>query len=147
MACLVTAGCHATSGADAGSPPRRISETVPAPSAATLTSPKISPTLAALARRVKAAANGTEAAALSSPYARVNSGGEIEVYVHVSSLTPAVADALQRTGARISGSAEALGVYQAWVSPSALAQLAGLSEVQRVSLPAYGRPRNGPPPG
>lgn len=145
VACLAVAGCGASPGAGAGA--QGISETGSAPAAATLASPKISPALAALARRVRAAANGTAAAALSGPTAHVNTDGEIEVYVHVSQVGPAAADALRRAGARIGGSAEALGVYQAWAAPPALARLAALAQVLRISLPAYGRTRNGQPPG
>lgn len=143
LICIAVAGC----GAGPGSGTAAADSAAAAPPAATLASAKISPSLAALARQVRAASDGTAAAALSGPNARVNARGEIEVYVRVSSVTSAVADALHDAGARVENAAAALGVYQAWATPGALERLAGLSEVERISLPAYGRTREGQPPG
>lgn len=143
LVCIAVAGC----GAGPGTAASDASPAVSAPPAATLASPKISPSLAGLARRVRAAPGGTAAAALSGAGARVNAQGEIEVYLRVSSVTPTMADALRDAGARIENAAAALGVYQAWATPLAIERLADLPEVERISLPAYGRTREGQPPG
>lgn len=106
-----------------------------APAATTLADAKIAPALAAAARRLAAGE------APSDHRIRVNHRGQIEVYVHVKRVAPAVASALIAAGAHIELASPTLGVYQAWADPPTLARLTAISDVTRISLPAYGVPR------
>lgn len=115
----------------------------PAPAGATLANPKIAPVLTALARQVRAAASASAAAALSTPALHVNAAGRIQAYVHVTRIDVDVASALTRAGARIERSSTTLDVYQVWAAPDALARIAALPAVTRITPPLYGFPRRG----
>lgn len=99
--------------------------------------------LAAMAKRVSTAANGTQAAALSSSTAHVNKQGEIQIYVYVKQLTPALETALVKAGVHDVSASPPLGLYQAWASPAAIERIATLPGVTKITLPVYGFPRTG----
>lgn len=134
---LVLAGCGATGpAAGGGSGPS-------APSAATLSNPAIASTLAKMARRVRAAPSARAAAALSTRMVRVNEQRRIQVYIHVQQLTPALEQGIAAAGAAELRPSKPLGLYQAWVSPAALAKIATLDGVTKITPPNYGSPRAG----
>lgn len=131
-------------------PPRTIAAASTAPGTLSAPSPasavsggKISPRLRTVAGRVAAAATGTQAAALSSAMVRVNHRREIQVYIHVSRLSPALEKAIAGAGASDVRASPALGLYQAWATPAAIERIAGLSGVTRVAPPVYGFPQHG----
>lgn len=104
---------------------------------------KISTRLAAVARRVRTAASGTQAAELSSATVHVNKRREIQVYIHVKQLDPALEKAIVEAGAREVRESRPLGLYQAWATPAAIERIAGLPEVTKIAPPVYGFPRTG----
>ncbi|MGH8427118.1 MAG: hypothetical protein ACRES7_03955 [Gammaproteobacteria bacterium] len=114
-----------------------------APTPATLSNPKIAPALTAMARRVNAAANGTRAATFFNALIHVNHEGEIEVYIHVTQVAPAVAQALSEAGITNIRVSRPLQVYQGWASPRALGRIAALPQVVRITPPAYRLPKSG----
>lgn len=149
------AGCHVRSSASPAGPAmpatRAIaaastalqsasaSAMVPAPS--TLSNPKIGAPLAAMARRVQAAATGSAAKALSNRRAHIDVAGRIQVYVHVSRFGVKVAQSLQQAGAKMDRGAASMSVYQVWADPATLSRLARLPTVTRITLPVYGFPK------
>lgn len=138
---MLLGGCHGSAPAN-----RAPSLASGPPPAVTLSSPKIATAAASLARRVRLASGGAAAAALSNAIATVNARGEIEVYVHVARVAPAVAAALGATGARITGASPELGIYQVWATPAVLDRLAALAVVTHITLPAYARTESGQSP-
>lgn len=114
-----------------------------APADATLANPKIAPIVAATARKVHAAANATATSGLSTTTVHVNAAGQIQVYVHVARLGPDVEAALRHAGGVIERGSAALHVYQVWAAPAALARMAALSDVIRITPPSYGFTRHG----
>ncbi len=116
---------------------------VSAPAAATLANPKIAPGLTAMARKVRAAPTSSDAAALATPMIRVNGQREIQIYIHVSRLAPDVEQAIGDAGANAVRPSEPLGLYQAWASPAALARIADLPAVTKITPPVYGFPQAG----
>ena len=145
------AGCHGRSAGPAMPATRAIaaastalqtvsaSAMVPAP--ATLSNPKIGAPLAAMARRVQAAATGSAAKALSNRRVHIDSARRIQVYVHVSSFDDMVAKSLQQAGAKMDRGAASMSVYQVWADPATLSRLARLPTVTRITLPVYGFPK------
>lgn len=125
---LALAGCGGTQSGASG-------DTAPAP--ATLANPAISPTLASMARKVRAADNASAAAALSNRMIHVNDRREIQVYIHVKSLGPDLQQQLSQAGADEISASKPLGLYQAWVSPVALARIARLDGVTKITPPNY----------
>ncbi|MGH8225439.1 MAG: hypothetical protein ACRER1_04720 [Gammaproteobacteria bacterium] len=134
-----------------GAPPQHETGTAPAssmapasaPAAATLANPKIAAGLKAMARTVRAAPTGTAAAALSTAMIRVNEQREIQIYIHVSHITPDVEQAIGAAGASNVRPSKPLGLYQAWASAVALARIANLSAVTKITPPVYGFPQSG----
>lgn len=137
------AACGAHPRHAAGVPPASDASPATTPAAATLANPKIAPALAALARRVRAASTSTVAAALTTAMIRVNDRREIQIYIHVTRLAPEVEQAIGEAGANAVRPSKPLGLYQAWASPAALARIADLPEVTRISPPVYGFPQGG----
>ncbi|MGH8127312.1 MAG: hypothetical protein ACRETC_02950 [Gammaproteobacteria bacterium] len=149
------AGCHSRSSAPPTGPTAPVPHTIAAASTApsalsaptmasapsTLSSPKIGAPLAAMARRVQAASTGSAAKALSNRRAHIDAAGRIQVYVHVSSFGDTVSQSLQQAGAKMDRGVASMSVYQVWASPAALARIAKLPTVTRITLPAYGFPK------
>ncbi|MGH8273140.1 MAG: hypothetical protein ACRES9_02615 [Gammaproteobacteria bacterium] len=133
---LALAGCGGARPAAGGKGPS-------APPPATLSNPAITAPLAYMARKVRAAPSASAAAALSSRLIRVNDRREIQVYVHVKQLAPATEKALVAAGATEIRPSKPLGLYQAWVTPKALAKIATLDGVTKITPPTYGFPRAG----
>src|SRR5699024_5814675 len=110
---LALAGCGGTqTGAPGGASP--------APAPATLTNPAISPALASMARKVRAAKSASAAAALSNRTIHVNDQREIQVYIHVENLGAELQQQLRQAGADKIRASHPLGLYQAWVSSAPL---------------------------
>ncbi len=130
---LALAGCGSSTPANSGS----------APVPATLSSPEISPPLAAMARKVRAAPNVDAAASLSTRMIRVNHQGQIQVYIYAKHLNSGVKAAIAEAGATDIRPSRPLGLYQAWASPDALAKIAALPAVYKIAPPVYGFPRAG----
>lgn len=156
LACALVAACHG--GSEAGSPGAEPSPPPPqtiaaastadaattmagAAAAATLSSPKLSPELAAMARKVAAAADATVAQALSNRRVHVNSSGQIQAYVYVNRVDASMETALRAAGAEVERGVATMKVYQVWASPIALARIARLPDVVRITPPAYGFPK------
>ncbi len=145
------AACHGPSSVPAaGQPMVPLSGTIVAatPPPAMLTAPvaavsnyKFAPRLVAVVRRVNAAPTASAAAALSNRWAHVNKVRQIQVYVFVSRFDNTVAQSLVRAGVKMDRGVSSMKVYQVWANSAALARIARLSVVTRVSLPAYGFPR------
>ncbi|MGH7057557.1 MAG: hypothetical protein ACREFZ_06675 [Acetobacteraceae bacterium] len=114
-----------------------------APAPATLSTPEISPPLAAMARKVRAARSGSAAAAFSSRLIRVNDQRQIQVYIYVKHLNSGIRQSIAEAGAADIRPSQALGLYQAWASPDALAKIATLRAVYKIAPPVYGFPRAG----
>lgn len=138
---LVLAACGARPAHETGSVPA--GTVLSAAAAATLANPKIAPTLAAMARKVRAAPTNTAAAVLSTSTVRVNKRREIQIYIHTALLAPDVARAIGAAGASAVRPSQALGLYQAWASPAALVRIANLSVVMKITPPVYGFPQTG----
>ncbi len=151
-------GCHggASSGqssAETGSPPpapRTIAaastagqggSSTAAASAATGGMAKLSPALAAMAGQVQAASNATAAHALSNQRIHVNTKGQIQVYIYVSQVGADTESRLAGAGADVERGLATMKVYQAWATPEALARISKLSDVVRITPPAYGFPK------
>ncbi|HEX5313785.1 MAG TPA: hypothetical protein VFX38_02620 [Gammaproteobacteria bacterium] len=137
---------HASSDATVVSPTAAVASNTSARNAASADAAaenKIAPMLLAVANRVRATANGTEAAALSDSRVHVSRRREIEIYVHVREVTPPMKAALAGAGARDIRASAPLRTYQAWASPVAIERVAKLPGVLRISAPAYAFPRSG----
>ena len=113
------------------------------PTLSALSNPKIDSRLAVTARRVESVATGTEAAALSSAMVHVNQAREIQVYIHVKRIGPAVQQALAKAGASKLSASQPLGLYQAWAAPGAIVRIADIDAVTRITPPVYGFPQHG----
>ena len=105
---------------------------------ATVSNPKISSRIAAMSRRVLATPGGSAQAGLSTFFVHVNAGGQIQVYIRVKALAPALQARLRTAGATGIRPSAALGLYQAWAAPEAIERLADLLEVTRITPPVYG---------
>lgn len=141
--CPALAACGAPPQHTAGVPPASVASPATTPAAATLANPKIAPALAAMARKLRAAPTNTAAAALTTAMVRVNDRREIQIYIHVTRLAPEIEQAIGEAGANSVRASKPLGLYQAWASPAALARIADLPEVTRISPPVYGFPQGG----
>lgn len=151
------AGCHggqpsaqSSSEASAPPPPRTIAaaSTSEEPSASTGAGSgaiqgmgKLSPALAALARQVQSATDASAAQALSNQRIHVNAKGQIQVYVYVKQVDAATEARLGQAGADVERGVASMKVYQAWATPEALERISKLSDVVRITPPAYGFPK------
>src|SRR5215471_18777334 len=77
------------------------------------------------------------------PRLRVSSSGEIEVYLHTSTLTPAVLDALRQHGVRVLRSEAQFGIVYATVPLDALEDIAALPFMLWIGPPSYSVRRTG----
>jgi hypothetical protein len=130
---LALSGCHGTQSTNADTS----GGANHAPAPATLSNPAISPALASMARKVRAADSASAAAALSSRTIHVNDRREIQVYVHVKTLSPELQQNLSQAGADEVRASKPLGLYQAWVGAAALARIAQLDGVTKITPPSY----------
>lgn len=158
---LALGGCHGGSPTNQSSkataspppPPRTIAAAttaVQAASAATVASAapaaaaspsKLTPELAALAKKVQAAPDGSAAKALSNRRIHVNARGQIQVYVYVDRVDDAMQSRLSQAGARVELGEASMKIYQVWASPEALARISQIPGVVRITPPAYGFPK------
>jgi hypothetical protein len=74
---------------------------------------------------------------------RVNDRRQIQVYIHVKRLAAAVQQGIANAGATQIEPSKPLGLYQAWATPGALAKIARLDAVTKVTPPRYGFPGAG----
>ncbi|MDN5864830.1 MAG: hypothetical protein L0I62_06395 [Gammaproteobacteria bacterium] len=109
-----------------------------APAPATLSNAVIATPLVVMARQVRAADSATAAAALSNRLIHVNDQRQIQVYIHVKALGADLQQTLGEAGATDILVSKPLGLYQAWVTPDALARIAALKAVTRITPPSYG---------
>lgn len=79
-----------------------------------------------------------EIRALSSPLVKVNARGEVQVYVEVESITPALSDRLKQKGMAIEITNAELRLIQGWIPLHMLEDISLLPEVKRVRPPDYG---------
>ncbi|GEM_PF-1649320 len=100
--------------------------------------PKISSRIVAMSRRVRATPGGSARAGLSTFFVHVNAAGQIQVYIRVKALAPALQARLRTAGASGIRPSVALGLYQAWATPEAIQRIAALPEVTRITPPVYG---------
>jgi|SRR5690625_528262 len=129
---LVLMGCSSTPDSPSNA------NTLAAPPV-TLMAPKISPELAAVARKVRDAPSAAGAATFSTAAIRVNEQGRIQVHIYVRHLSSRTRHAIAAAGATDISTSRLLGLYQyrAWVTPSAIAKIATLSGVYKVAPPLY----------
>ncbi len=72
---------------------------------------------------------------------RADAQGRLQVYVHISSLSPDNVTMLVKYGLVDPLPSPALHLVQGWVKPQDLNQLASLAFVTRITPPNYGQPR------
>lgn len=136
------AGKHAMSAARTGAAPAAASRPIDEATPGTrLSAPKLSPELAAMARKVFAAPSDSAAQALSNQRVHVNAHRQIQVYIYVETVDSSTKARLVKAGADVEGSQPAMKVYQAWADPVVLGRIAGLPGVEKITPPAYGFPR------
>lgn len=157
-AAVALAGCHGGSSPGQSSkapvsklpPPRTATAATTAGQAATAAPSvrpvtqgfaKLTPELAAMARQVEAAPDGSAASALSNRRIHVNARKQIQVYVYVSRVDAETESRLAGAGADVERGVATMKVYQVWASPNALRRISKLSDVARITPPAYGFPK------
>jgi len=102
---------------------------------------KLTPELAAMAKQVQAAPDGSAAKALSNRRIHVNAQGQIQAYVYVDRVDDAMQSRLSQAGARVELGEASMKLYQVWASPEALARISQIPGVVRITPPAYGFPK------
>lgn len=84
----------------------------------------------------------TEAASLSSQLVRVNSLGQIQVYIDVAEVNEEVITRLKEKEATVELSDPSLRVVQAWIPFDRISDVAAMKSVRRIRPPDYAIPRN-----
>ncbi|HXG27999.1 MAG TPA: hypothetical protein VNJ47_04015, partial [Nevskiales bacterium] len=112
------------------------------------TEQKLDATLAALLREsmVLARTHDARSAALrqaAGRLARLNDRDAVQVYVRLHRGAALVPSVLRAAGLQIEIANERYGIVQGWIAPDALAALAQLSSVRRVTVPDYAFTRTG----
>lgn len=83
-----------------------------------------------------------ELEAFSTPFVRVSSTGEIQVYIHLLTVNEASLETLKAHDVRIEISNPGLRIIQGWVPFDVIESLGQLDIVERIDAPGYSYPHD-----